>query len=288
MCSPLSVLIRPMADFDSCLVDGRLASSIPASDRGLHYGDGLFETMAWINGRIPLFERHWMRLVAGCDRLDMTPPRRASVLSELGTVADADACKVLKLIITRGGTRRGYGFEPGVAPRRIVIAYSWPERPAAWYRTGISVRICRIRLAAQPRLAGLKTLARLEQVLARSEWQDDEFQEGLMLDHDERLVCGTMSNVFLVRGGRLVTPELSRCGVAGVMRGLICDIARDLGIPIEIRDVGADELDACEEMFVTNAISGVLPVNRLDDRALGLGRISNRLLTEANKSLSHR
>ncbi len=277
-----------MTDIAACLVDGKSCSQLPVTDRGLHYADGLFETMAWLNGRVPLFDRHWHRLVEGCQRLSLTAPDRDVVEKEIRFVAGDRHRAVVKLIVTRGDGARGYGVDPGMPTRRIVLSSRWPDRPDQWHEEGIAVRICATRLSVQPSVAGLKTLARLDQVLARGEWQGDECQEGLMLDPDGRLVCGTMSNVFMVCGSRLVTPDLSRCGVAGVMRGLVMDLARETPATLECRDVDPEELGTCDELMLTNSLSGILPVRQLESRALEVGPVTRRLQDLARDRLAMR
>ncbi len=277
-----------MADIAACLVDGQSGLQLPVSDRGLHYADGLFETMAWLNGRVPLLDRHWLRLLEGCQRLSLTPPDRRVIDNEIRFVAGDRHRAVVKLILTRGDGARGYRIDPGMPTRRIVLSSRWPDRPTQWHENGIAVRICATRLSVQPRVAGLKTLARLDQVLARGEWQGDEFQEGLMLDPGGRLVCGTMSNIFMVRGSRLITPDLSRCGVAGVMRGLVMELADGAVPTLECRDVDPEELGTCDELMLTNSLSGILPVRQLEGRTVEVGPVTRRLQELARDRLAMR
>ena len=122
----------------------------------------------------------------------------------------------------------------------------------------IIVRLCRMKLGTNEQMAGLKTLNRLESVIARSEWTDKRIAEGLMRDGDDHIVCGTMSNLFLRQGTQLVTPLLDRCGVAGVMRRWVLEQARALRLKPTVRRVGLQDLRSAEEVFMTNAIAGVM------------------------------
>ncbi len=271
-----------MAELGTCLVDGQETHFLPVSDRGLQYGDGLFETIAWIDGRAPLLDRHWRRLEHGCARMALTLPERVRVESEFDRAAAGLRRAVLKLIVTRCGSERGYRFAAGAGSRRIVSSGPWPDRPEHWYRDGVAVRVCSTRLSSQPLLAGLKTLGRLEQVMARAEWHGDEYYDGLMLEADGTLVCATMNNIFLVRDSKLLTPELSRCGVAGVMRAEVMEVASAAGIDIECRNIDVGELADCDELMLTNAISGILPVSRIDTRPLPVGPTTRRLQSLAN------
>ncbi len=138
--------------------------------------------------------------------------------------------------------------------------------------------MCQTRLAVQPMLAGLKHLNRLEQVLARAEWSDAEVAEGLMCDVDGHLIEGVATNLFLVNNERIVTPDLRRCGVAGVMRQVLLEQLPGIELPMEVRDVAVEELDVADECFLTNAVVGVWPVARILDRdraRLQPGRIAS-------------
>lgn len=257
-----------------CWIDGMPAETLPATDRGLQYGDGLFETLALRTGRIALLEYHLDRLKEGCERLGMAMPDRDLLRREFSTAAAGRrADVVLKLMLTRGSGGRGYRPPPEAKPRRILSLHPWPDHPAEWAEQGIRLRLCRTRLAHQPQLAGIKHLNRLEQVLARAEWDEaDGFQEGLMLDLEGAVVEGTMSNVFASpREGVLITPDLSRCGVAGVMRRHLLESARRAGIDVQVRALGLPELQDCPEIFLSNSLMGVWPVAEFEGRRHTVG-----------------
>ncbi len=248
--------------------DGSLQPGAPP-DRGLEFGDGLFETLAVVAGRPRLLDRHLARLARGAERLGLALPPSPALAAELGAAAAAPGTGVVKLIVTRGEGGIGYA-PPAGAPRRYLWALPARERPGA-PADGIAARWCRTRLAEQPALAGLKHLNRLEQVLARREPHDGTTAEGLMLDVHGRLVCGTMSNVFIVIGRELVTPSLARCGVEGVMRGALIEAFRAAGERVTERDVDPHELEGASELFVTNALIGAWPVVALEARRLAAG-----------------
>jgi 4-amino-4-deoxychorismate lyase len=243
------------------LVDGVNAAGVPADDRGLAYGDGLFETVFVRDGRAPLLERHLARLRAGAARLGIAAPDDAAWRADVARVTPTAEFAVVKLMLTRGSGGRGYGADPARAPRRIAVAAAWPERPAAWWTEGIVARLCATRVDATPALAGLKHLNRLPQVLARAEWDDPEVTEGLMLDAAGQLVGGTMTNLFAVLDGELCTPPVARVGVAGIARGLVVERLR-----ARERVVDLAALARAEALFVTNALIGAWPIRRLDAR----------------------
>lgn len=238
-------------------VGGRPGRAIDPRDRGLHYGDGLFETMRVVRRAVRLLDFHLERLQGGCERLMIDAPGATQLRREVERCAATRQSGVLKLIVTRGVGERGY--RPSGRERCTRIMLLGPP-PAAGVAAvpAVRLRICTTRLGTNPRLAGLKTLNRLEQVLARSEWSDAKVGEGLMLDHADHVVCGTMSNVFLRRGDLLMTPLLDRCGVAGVMRRWVLGEAGALGLRTIERRVRLADLGMADEIFVTNAVRGVL------------------------------
>ena len=247
---------------------GRLVDSIPVDDRAAQYGDGLFETVAIRDGQPRFWESHVERLTLGCKRLGLNAPPDQLLQSELRSAlgsSDIDSRHAIaKLVVSAGAGPRGYQrLEKDHAIIRIGLFES-KVLPAEIYRAGVAVRICQTRLAIQPGLAGIKSLNRLEQVLARAEWREPSIFEGLMLDTDDRLICGTMSNVFCCSENSIVTPAITRCGIAGIMRQqLIAELARE-GRAVEVCDLGVADLLNADEVFVSNSQFGVLPVRRVD------------------------
>src|SRR5690606_6329675 len=200
--------------------------AIDAGHRGIAYGDGLFETMRVHAGGVPWWARHWTRLAQGAQRLRLRLPEASFVEAQARDLLQGQGDGVLKLIVSRGAGGRGYAPSATAAgPDWQLALYPPPSAPPA---DGIVLRWCATRLAHQPLLAGLKHCNRLEQVLARAEWDaagaaDRDADEGLMLDYDGNVVSATAANVFALRGGRWRTPLLDRCGMAGVCRGWAID-----------------------------------------------------------------
>jgi 4-amino-4-deoxychorismate lyase len=249
----------------STWINGRKSTQIDARDRGLQYGDGIFETMRVRRGRVRLLEHHLERLFAGCRRLQIAGPSALLLRKEIERIAALRSDGVLKLIVTRGvSVLRGYRPTGRERCTRILSLHALPRAVLADAALPARVRLCATPLGLNPRLAGLKTLNRLESVIARAEWNDARIWEGLLRDMDENIVCGTMSNLFLKRGSSLATPMLDRCGVAGVMRRWVLESAADLRlIPVE-RRVGWQELSDAEEVFMTNAVVGLRSVGVIE------------------------
>ena len=261
---------------------GDAIASIPVDDRAAQYGDGLFETIAIRAGAPRLWQYHVERVQLGCERLGIAVPAAATlrkIIDQAIAATSIDAhYATAKLVISTGTGERGYRRTADEPAIRIGLFAAKP-RPAQAYRDGVNVRLCNTRLAIQPQLAGIKTLNRLEQVLARAEWNDAGVAEGLTLDTDGHLICGTMSNVFVGINKQLVTPALTRCGVAGVMRRHVLTELDKHGTTVEVRDITRAELADAGEMFLTNSQFGVLPVTGFDDRTLAIGSFTNDVMS---------
>src|SRR5688572_1169036 len=144
------------------LVNGQAGGTIDPLDRGLHYGDGLFETIAVANGRPRFHDWHLERLAAGARRLGFPEIDRGVLTAEIAAAVDAPQA-VVKLILTGGLGRRGYQRPRPAVPTRIVAGFPWPELPAQAAIAGVRLGWCRTRFSRNPALAGLKHLNRLEQ-----------------------------------------------------------------------------------------------------------------------------
>lgn len=259
----------------SFLVNGWPAQSIDTADRGLAYGDGVFRTLIVRAGRPLNWARHYRLLARDCGMVGIAPPAEAVVLDEIRRLAPGDA--TAKVIVTRGSSGRGYAYAEDLAPTRIVVAYaSLPVAPEP-ARDGIVARRCDLVLGEQPRLAGVKSLNRLENVLARAEWRDPAIREGFICDAAGRLIEGTMSNVFVVKAGTVATPGLARCGVTGAQRERVRDLLAAEGVACVERDLPFDELAAADEIFITNSVIGIWPVVRLGAWVRPPGPVTRRV-----------
>ena len=259
----------------SFLVNGWPARSIDLGDRGLMYGDGVFRTLVVRAGRALNWARHFRLLAHDCARLGLACPEETVLVGEIGRVAAGEA--IVKVVVTRGSSGRGYGYPEDAGSTRIVCAYPALAPVPEVAPAGVRVRRCALALAIQPRLAGVKSLNRLENVLARAEWRDPDIREGLLADAEGRLVEGTMSNIFFTLRGTLVTPELSRCGVNGAQRSRVLDLARAGAIACEVRDASFEELGVADEVFLTGSLIGIWPVAALDALRWEPGPVARRM-----------
>lgn len=267
----------PASAPEGAWVNGERQSTVSVLERGLHYGDGLFETIACLADGPRFLERHLRRLQGGCERLGFPTLDFTQIAHEVRAAADGGRA-VVKLLVTRGVARsRGYGPSGAEVATRITLRYGWPEEDRALAEAGVRLGISAVRLGENPALAGLKHLNRLEQVLARRALSDPGITEALMFSSSGELISGTMTNVFLVRDGRLLTPRLERCGVAGIMREVVLSLAASSGLSAEETALEAGDLDAAQELFLTNALVGIRAVRELAGRPLALGPLTRTL-----------
>ena len=253
------------------LVNGKPGNLISIRDRGLLYGDGVFRTLRAAQGKALHWPLHYLKLQRDCAKLGINCPDEALLLSELDQVLAQHPDGVVKLIVTRGEGARGYMPSADATPTRIWDFSPLPDYPPEWTTQGIKVHVCSLRLSAQPRLACVKHLNRLENVLAAAELNDAQLHgepaaEGLLLDAGGHLIEGIRSNLFLVAQGRLVTPDLSRCGVAGIQRGRVMAWALQHGVTLHVRDVGLEEALHADELFIVNSVIGLWPIRELEHR----------------------
>ncbi len=257
-------------------VNGTPSESISVLDRGLRYGDGCFETMAVVDGQIRLWDRHFTRLHTSCDRLRIAlQVDKTFIENELQKVIGNATDATLRLTITRGE-------QPQQTATRIASLLPLKTYPLTYAQEGVDVLLCETPLGRNSALAGIKHLNRLPYVLAQVETADD-YAEGLLFDDQNNLIEGTISNVFIVVDGRLITPDLSEAGVSGVMRAEIFDRAAVLGLPIAEQHINRHQLLSADECFLTNALIGIWPVKQINGKQFAVGEIT-RMLQQDLKS----
>ena len=247
------------------LINGKFVDELAAHDRGLHYGDGLFETITVENMQLLCWDEHLKRLERGCIKLNIAVPDKNLLKNEVSELINTESQGVIKIIISRGQGGRGYKILENIAPTRIISLYPWPNHYDENSTSGVKTRICKYRYAKNPFLAGIKHLNRLEQILARSEWNDNSIAEGIVMDSENYIIEGTMSNIFCIIGKTLYTPDLSECGIEGIVRGKIIELASNLKFNVEIKKIPLGFLMNAEEIFMCNSIIGVWPVNIIDE-----------------------
>ena len=233
---------------------------VALTDRGLAYGDGLFETVLVRDGTPLLWDEHCARLIDGAHRLGFEPPSRGwlDALPEKAPRGE----QVLKVVLTRGSGGRGYRPPHPAEPRCYWQFTPFTPMPERWEQ-GVSVRLCHLRLGRQPVLAGLKHLNRLENVLARQEWHDDAIAEGIVLNDRDQLVEATAMNLAWFDQGQWWTPELIDCGVEGTLRRALIDQGH-LSIA-SAEDAPLSRLLNARSACLFNSVQGLWPIVRCFD-----------------------
>ncbi|GFZ82428.1 aminodeoxychorismate lyase [Pseudohongiella nitratireducens] len=256
-------------------IDGEQSDSLPVTDRATQYGDGLFETMRWNGSELLLLDAHLQRLERGCQRLKL--PLSLSHLCKqvdlFTTELKKQGCPaaVVKLIVSRGSGGRGYLPPEPAIPRLILQSHPLPDALERLSLDGIAALQSTIPITENPLLAGIKHLNRLDSVLASQELsalrhshpQYADLSEALLCDAGGAFVEGSRSNIFAVVDGILMTPELSRSGVAGIMRDALLAKCQQTGIAFSIGTLPLDKIIAASELFICNSVIGIQPVHTL-------------------------
>lgn len=248
---------------------GKQQSALPANDRGVCYGDGLFTTVRIQAGERVLWSLHWQRLIDGCVRLGISPDTQWP--EQIAAFCQGVAYGVLRIQITRGAGGRGYQWPVPAQPSLILTLHELSDTSHN-AQHGIRLGDTALRLAQQPRLAGLKHSNRLEQVLLRQELAEQpDCQEALVLDTQDQVIEGVFSNLFCFRDGQWLTPELSQSGVAGVLREFLLAHWQAQGIPVSVCSLRREDLLHAEEICLGNSLNGLWPVCHWAGRSWQIG-----------------
>ncbi len=259
-------------------VDGQEQNLLEVLDRAVQYGDGFFTTMLSAEGQLYNWSAHWRRLSESASRLGFPEMEEQSVLQQLAqALTGNERPVVVKVIVSRG--LGGIGYQPPVeAKPRIIIQVS----PHPLYKKtadmtemhpAMAVTLCKSVCAINPQLAGIKHLNRLENVLARAELIGTEFAEGIMLNARQQVISATQSNVFLIKGQQLVTPKLIDSGVEGTTRYQLRFLVESLGLEWIEREVALEEIRDADELFLSNAVRGIMPVKEFMNTKFAVERV---------------
>ena len=263
------------------LIDGKKQSKASIFNRNTQFGDGLFETCLVENKKLLFWSNHFERMKLGCDRLKISMIDETLWLSDIKkafSLMKIDNC-IVKLVLSRGESLRGYSYKDNIRPIRITIVSELKKNNQD---KGFSLEFCNSGYNSNPKLAGIKHCNRLEQVIARAGIKVDD---GIMLDENENVVSVTQGNIFCIQGNRLITPNLDKCGIEGTRRAVILKIAVDLGFDINIKNLSVAELLRSDEVFISNSIQGVGPVNQIEDFVYSKHKITE-IISETLKEKS--
>ena len=272
-----------MAIEHNYLVNGNFNQAITPFDRGFAYGDGVFRTMR-IKSCVPVdWPQHYQKLVADCAAIGIVCPSAELLMNDLQQFFNPDENSVAKIIITRGEGERGYATPAITTPMRVIVKFAMRQYIEEYYSKGVRLHLCETRLSKQPKLAGIKHLNRLENVMARMEWRDDSIFDGLLLDDQANVIECTMSNVFARFKNHIITPNLSQCGVSGITRQQIINVAKVLKSTIEVTTLPLHQLLEADEVIVCNSLYGAFQVRQIVDKTW----LPQSLATNIRKSLKH-
>jgi len=270
------------------LINGIATDHVHIDDRSIHYGDGLFETILCDNNKLYFWQQHFQRLQASSDRLKLACPDESVLLADISRLlTDRPSANsyVIKVILSRGIGERGYRFGENSNPTRTVLLSELEADYSSLLGNTLlegELFICEQQVSINENLAGLKHLNRLDNVMARNEWHDKSGNiiDGLMLNADQQVIEGTMSNIFAVKEGQVFTPALHRSGVNGVMREVIVELAAKNNIPLSITDLSLETLLTSDEAFISNSLIGMKRVSRITEKKFKQHAITDRLFTE--------
>lgn len=249
------------------LINGIKSDSIAVRDRGFNYGDGLFTTIYIERGKPQLWDLHVQRLKDGCIRLHIPIPDIDSLYQQLQLlILESDLRKACgKIIISRGCGGRGYSIRGCDQPTTVVSLHPYPEYYEQWQSQGIEIGIAEQALGISPMLAGIKSLNRLEQVFLKSELDERGLKEAIVLDVNGSVVEGVTSNLFWRKGDDIFTPDLKLSGVYGVMRAFVCSTLAQENRSVQVVMSDVNAVKTADEVWITNALMGIVPVTGIDD-----------------------
>lgn len=249
------------------IVNGRLDAQVSPLDRGFSYGDGVFRTMRMTAGSVASWPIHYSKLVEDCNRIDIVCPSSDLLHADIQRLNDDEvADAVIKIVVTRGEGTRGYALPALAQPNRVVIKSAYPQYPASNFSQGVSLHLCQLRLGHQPQLAGIKHLNRLENILARMEWNSSAYADGVLQDIDGNVIECTAANLFIRSGNDLVTPDLAMCGVAGITRQRILQLSEPLGLNVHIGRISMADMMSADEILICNSLYGAWQVIDFNQR----------------------
>lgn len=266
------------------LVNGGFNNAISALDRGLTYGDGVFRTLKAVGAMPVHWPLHYQKLVEDCSAIGLVCPSADVLMGDLNQLLTPDESPcVIKIIITRGEGGRGYKPSSVVLPTRIVTKSDLPHYPGSYFEEGVDLQVCETRLSQQKKLAGVKHLNRLENVLASMEWAAPAFAEGIMLDKNGHVIECTAANIFARFDDTLVTPRLDQCGVAGVTRMQVLARTEAFELKSKIDHISLEQLLSADEVILTNSLYGALQARSITNKKWGKQTLANTI----RKAINH-
>ncbi|MGV3002578.1 aminodeoxychorismate lyase [Vibrio sp.] len=268
-------------------VNGKQQQSVSITDRSFQYGDGCFTTILVKYGQPLLLCAHKERIDFTCQKLFMSPPEWNQVEEWIEAAINASghqtlALSGLKIHVSRGSGGRGYSPSGANSIQVVVQTFAYPEHYSIWQSEGIKVGVSATRLGINPQLAGLKHNNRLEQVLIKKEIDDTEYDDNIVLDIDGNVIEMSAANLFWVSNNQLYTPELVKNGVLGIKRKQVCEYAEQKKMIMNIGSYMLDDVLNADEVFITNALHGVVPIIQINNKEFNIGVITRAIQEKIN------
>ncbi len=259
------------------VVDERRAS-VPVSDRGFLYGDGLFETMRSYDGKVFKLDGHLKRLYDGAKIIKLKIP-----LSKIGIknaiyrllrvnkLEDA----YIRLAVSRGEGRVGLDATTARTANIVIITKPFTPYPAELYKKGLSVFISSVRRNENSPLSRIKSINYLNNIAARMEAQKKGYNDAILLNNKGKIACGAVSNIFTINKNTLLTPSVASGILSGITKTEIIKIARKLGLKVQEKEINRNEIFKMSEVFFTNTLMEIMPVTKVNGKRIGDGRVGN-------------
>jgi len=257
---------------DVVLINGKKQSKLSVFSRVTQFGDGLFETCLIKDGRLLFWSEHFSRLEKGREKLKINKVESALWLKDVAKALSISRLDnaVVKIILSRGESLRGYGFDQDIIPNRIVIVSGLPEQIPEQY----SLSLCQSGYSTNRLLSGIKHSNRLEQIMARFDMSTNEC---IMLDDSGYVISTTQANIFSIKSNVLLTPALDECGIEGTRRKVILELARELGLQVEVGALSINELLESDEVFITNSVIGIKSVSKINQQSFDLHTTTEKI-----------
>ncbi len=252
-------------------------------DRAFQYGDGIFRTFVVENRKPCHWKYHYKKIVEDCLAIKISPPNEKVLLSDIQSLFKTKKKAVGKFIISRGISDRGYKFGTDISHNRFLIKTKMPSYPKEYFKFGINLHVCKQRIFPSI-LSGIKHLNRLDNIMARQEWRDNNFADGILLDQSGNVIECISSNIFMRCGKVIYTPKINQVGIKGVTRGIVIELSQKLGFRVKELVFNLNKLLEADEVLVTNSLFGVLQVKKIKNRSWPHQELAS-LLNESLKNL---
>ena len=264
------------------LINGDSKNSLSPFDRGLSFGDGVFRTFLVEDSKPKLWKIQYQKLSQDLKAIEVKPPSQKIILSDIKKLFPSKGIFIAKIIITRGESQTGYDFIKGIKPTRILLKIDFSKNKYEIFKKGVRLTMSNIK-ASKSSHPGIKTLNRLENVLARKNLSS-EFFDVIMIDNNGDICDCARSSLFVRYGSTLYTSNNKSFGIHGVTKKIISDNVKKLNLTIDYSPLTPNQLEKADEVIVSNSIVGALQVLRFKNKKWKKGTLANSITSLLNES----